>query len=512
MRRCGLAALRRLAPELILLAVAGAAAVRTTDPDLWGHIRFGQEMLARRSLLSHDPYSYSALGHAWRDHEWLTEVVMALGYEHFGVIGIKLWKLTCSAAVLLLLALGVAETAAPARLQLALLAIVAVAMAPFMQFRPQLFSFVIFAAVLAVFARHNYRGHAPLWVVIPLMALWANLHGGFLIGIVTLWVYAGVGLVENAIWNRTARFDLLLLAVCGTLATVVTPYGRDTWVPVVNALKNPLTRSIIDDWKPPVTLITGVGRPNYGFIFFCLYAFGLIAALALTLGLTRVRGDLPLVAIALVMAGGAWAAVRNLPLAAIACAAPVARHAAILQQRKQREWDPPTEGVVSSATRCALAFLVLALAVGRESLFSKLLPTDSPYPSGPVEFMRRHGLHGNVLCHFGWGEYLIWHLAPSSKVFIDGRYDTVYPLSVIEDYVKFHYAKPGADRVLYSYPHDFVLIPVDTLPYGLMEKSPGWKLVYRDRDCALFAREGSRAATLPGIPVISSAGSARYFP
>ena len=135
-----------------------------------------------------------------------------------------------------------------------------------------------------------------------------------------------------------------------------------------------------------------------------------------------------------------------------------------------------------------------------------------PYPSGAVAFMKRYGLRGNLLNQFGWGEYLIWHMSPSSKVFIDGRYDTVYPLEVIQDFLAFDANLPGAGRVLRSYPHDFVLISPKLMAYRLMRKSAGWKLIYEDPDCALFARTDSAAAKLPGVPVRSAAPLPQYFP
>jgi len=44
---------------------------------LWGHVRFGQAVLNLHHLVLHDPYSYSAPGHYWNNHEWLSEVLMA---------------------------------------------------------------------------------------------------------------------------------------------------------------------------------------------------------------------------------------------------------------------------------------------------------------------------------------------------------------------------------------------------------------------------------------------------
>jgi hypothetical protein len=76
--------------------------------------------------------------------------------------------------------------------------------------------------------------------------------------------------------------------------------------------------------------------------------------------------------------------------------------------------------------------LAIAFATG---LFSWRLPDGYPQPQGAIEFMQAERLHGNVLGDFGWGEYLIFRLAPESKVFIDSRYDMVYPQAVLADYL-----------------------------------------------------------------------------
>jgi hypothetical protein len=64
--------------------------VAFADPDLWGHITFGQNVLGTWHFTRVDPYSYSAAGHAWNDHEWLTEVALAFCYGTMGVAGLKL--------------------------------------------------------------------------------------------------------------------------------------------------------------------------------------------------------------------------------------------------------------------------------------------------------------------------------------------------------------------------------------------------------------------------------------
>jgi hypothetical protein len=150
----------------------------------------------------------------------------------------------------------------------------------------------------------------------------------------------------------------------------------------------------------------------------------------------------------------------------------------------------------------AIAFL-MALSTG---LFSGRLSGGHPQPHGAVEFMQARGLRGNVLGDFAWGEYLIFHLAPESRVFVDSRYDMVYPQGVLADYLDFFFVRPRAAAVLDAYPHDFVLIPPTAAARALMERRADWKLIYSDPSALLFARAGSAAAQLKGIPVQAQTG------
>ena len=263
----------------------------------------------------------------WRNHEWLTEVIMALTYNGFGVIGLSIWKFMCTCTVVAFLAIGLAETGASPSLQLCALVAATVVITPYTQFRPQLFTFVLFSAMLALLARHTYRGSARLWLVIPIMALWANLHGGFIVGIITLTLYAGANALDDLIAGRPLErgMRLALTAVAGILATLLTPYGTNTWLAVLHALTNPVTRSVITDWRP-LTIFIGLSYKDAAYF---LYPLALIGGLAVSFCLTPRAGDLPLVAVAAIISVGAFVALRNVPLAAIACVTPITHHTAL---------------------------------------------------------------------------------------------------------------------------------------------------------------------------------------
>ncbi|HZZ07819.1 MAG TPA: hypothetical protein VFE43_04710 [Candidatus Binataceae bacterium] len=210
-------------------------------------------------------------------------------------------------------------------------------------------------------------------------------------------------------------------------------------------------------------------------------------------------GDLGLVVIAAMMGAAAYFAVRNMALAVIASTVPLCRHAMLALEDKRHD-NPPAPVPRRLVNELMVGAIALLLAV-TTGLFSRTLPDGYSQPHGAVEFMQAHGARGNVLCDFGWGEYLIFHLAPESRVFVDSRYDMVYPQKVLADYFDFKFDRPRAATVLDAYPHDYLLITPASPVRELMERRLDWRLIYRDPDALLFAHANSAAARIGGVPI-----------
>ena len=491
--------LLRYSPAVVLLAVLIADSNRHTDPDLWGHVRFGQTFIASRHLVDRDPYSYSAAGRLWRDHEWLAEVVMAAVYNAAGVVGLKLWKFVFTALTVLFIADAEAETGAPPSIQISVLVVASVGLILQTQLRPQMFTLVCLSALVALLTRDNYRRGRTIWLAVPLMALWANAHGGFVAGIATLALYTGVialcDLAAGEGFRSALRLGLVTFAA--TAATLVNPYGIGMWEAVIYALRNPYTRGIVADWQPLAHALAAQWRQAPSGVLIYLAVIGMIAALAAAFVAAPRAGDLPLVAIAAFMSLAAFQSVRNMALAVIAVSGPLTRRLAVLSERRRHGAPAPESRPVNRWLMLAVCVVLIV----QGGLLSNRLAEDEPYPAGAVNFMRAHKLHGNLLCDFGWGQYLIWQTFPADKVFIDGRNDTVYPPNVVRDYLLFRFDLAGGAHVLDAYPHDYVLIATSAPAGHLMERRHDWKLLYRDDDALLYARASAPAANLPGLPV-----------
>jgi hypothetical protein len=510
----------RFSPALLVFLALVVDFRNASDPDLWGHIRFGQLLLSTGHLAERNTYSYSAPAHLWLHHEWLSEVIFAWLYNHAGLVGIKLLKLACAGGIIAFLAIAAAETGAPAIIQALVMLAMALLLDPMMQTRPQMFDFLFLSATLAMLARDHTRGRAPVWLAIPMLALWANLHGGFFLGIVALAIYSAVvGAQELRATGKLERATrLAAITALSTLATAITfaiPYARQTWYALWHSVTNPMTRYAIADWRPLVSALAGSRHHLAPVVYLGSAVLFFIVAIAAVARWPR-AGFLPLDAIGLAMTALGFMAVRNIGVGAIAIGPPLMRHLAVATgalapgsaEPRGEVAEPMRPKWIFELVLCGFALLFAAIT----GVFSSRMMVSPPDPEGALAFMQAHDLHGNILNNFGFGQYLIWHAAPGSKIFVDGRYDLAYPPAVMRDYLTFIRNLPGAAAVLTKYPHDYVLIAPDDPAVVVMQGARGWREIYRDPDCILYARRDSAAASIAGIPAIGHPPDPEYFP
>src|SRR5947209_6133810 len=168
--------LLRLALAAVVLAVF---TYTRADPDLWGHVRFGRDIAAARAVAASDPYSFTS-DRPWVNHEWLAEAAMYLAYAAGGGAGLILFKVALLAAMMAAIVIVLRRaTVTPAALDLLVGLVLVGTVAQANHVRPQLFSLVLFACLLAALTSAAKGRRAALVWTIPLLMVWANLHGGW---------------------------------------------------------------------------------------------------------------------------------------------------------------------------------------------------------------------------------------------------------------------------------------------------------------------------------------------
>src|SRR5437879_9284883 len=225
-RGARLSARRRLLGGVMTVILALFIGVEQ-DPDFWWHLKIGQWMVQHGQLPSTDIFTFTATGHSWTDHEYLTEILMWLTYSTLGLaalciaFGLVTWTgfwllfLQVRRQPFVFVGLGIT--------------IAAVAGSPIWGPRAQMITFALPCLEL-YWLRGYLAGRSRAINLFPLvMVLWANLHGGWVIG----FVWLGVALVaelmslawdqDNPAHKMHAR-RLAVIAAVSAVAVVATPH------------------------------------------------------------------------------------------------------------------------------------------------------------------------------------------------------------------------------------------------------------------------------------------------
>jgi hypothetical protein len=476
----------RAAETLLVIAAIAllfALVSRTTaDPDLWGHVRFGLDILDARELATEDPYSFTQ-DRPWVNHEWLSELQMGLAYAALGVMGLTLLKGVLTMATLLLVwgALRGVDLAP----RFVVTAIGAVGMAQVAQtLRPQLWSFLFIAVLCRLLV--SPVGTRRWWLPV-LFAVWANTHGGWIVGLGIL----GAWVAAESLTDRARMRQGTLVLACSVLATLATPYGWGLWAFLVETVR--MTRPMIEEWAP-------------------LWAFGPTRWLpwVVTLGVAiwAARAGLP----------ARWARLAVLAVLAyvsarVARVSPFFVEAALifLAPAFAGRWPGRATGrAVVRSTQDALvagaltvALLVGTVRVGAASLGCIAVDGDRMPEPGPVEMLQA-GEPGRLVTFFNWGEYALWHLAPRLRVSMDGRRETVYSEARIAEHDGIVYGEPAGLAMLAVWQAEYAWLPAGSTAARLELERAGYRIEF-DSAASFVAVRGD----LPALPVASDAPPGR---
>ena len=425
LRRCFLVIV--LLAGLLMLSTAGR-----DEPDLWGHVRYGQDVIATGRLSSTATHTFTVPDYPWINHENLAEITFGLLANRFGGAGLLALEVLLGALVLgLMIAAAVRRGATPPVTCLAVLA-AATNMAPGWNVRPQLFSYTFFALLVVLIDwTHASRDRRVLWLVPPLFAVWANAHGGFVAGLAALALYLGGESLE-ALWRHgTSALGRVAAdaAVLGAsvAATALNPYGIHLLTWLVQDLNPP--RPEISEWGalvPPDPLF---------------YAATILLVLVVA---GRVWGREPRdLGRTLVLAAVAWqtfAHGRHAPFFGILGGFWLPPGLEALRARFRRPTSrqpraPSARGLALVRTAGWLTAGLLAIVLATRS--HTIWVHKDRYPVDAFQFMADHHLVGKLVVHFDWAQYAIAAFAPETTVAFDGRFRTCYPQEIADMHFDF---------------------------------------------------------------------------
>jgi hypothetical protein len=450
------------------------------DPDTYWHIVTGRWIIAHHAIPHVDLFSNSLQGAPWVAQEWLAEIIFAPLYDGFGWNGPMLATALAFAATLAILTRALLRYLEPVHALAGMATSWGLAL-PHLLARPHVLTLPVLVLWFAALASARSENRAPpLWLA-GLMTLWANLHGGYVLGLVFAALFAGEAVLAApsrrarlAVLRQWAPFLALTLA-----ASLITPNGIDGVLFPWKLMQMKFALSVLIEWQSPNFQSV---QPLEIWLMLALFA-----CLSLGVKLPWTRVAMLLLLLHMSLAHQRHAEILGL-VAPLLVAEAIAKQLRRHRQAAASNLDDIFAGLSGKPS--------LAGLLGALSIFAVLSAVyvahpiarapDSYTPAAALQAAEDAHVTGPVMNDYGFGGYLIFEgVAP----FIDGRAD-LYGDDFLKRYVEATRGVTGdLPKMLDQYHTGWTLFAANTTAVTLMDHLPGWRRLYADETSVVHVRD-----------------------
>lgn len=464
---------------LLVAAINPKFASTRFEPDTLWHVANGQWMLDHGEILKQDVFSHTFTGQRWITLDWLSEILMALVYRLGGWDGLFL-------ATSLVFSLTLAVFAARLQRYLApyfvmVFTFLAFQMCLPFSARPQVFTWILLVVWVSNLTDAVDRDQAPSFWNVPLMTLWANMHGGFVVGLALMGLLMIEPLVSRLMarrWRDPVLHRWLLFALGSVAASLLTPNGFD--------LHQHIATVMLSD-RLPIKLIQEWGSWQFQHLNWMGIWILLIFGTCLLQGI-RVPPFRALVFLAVFYA--ALSHMRNVNL--VALLPPI-----LLARVLAAHWvNRPLNGIdrfiyrIRPERQAATYIVALAILLAASVLHHQrypIEPDEKTTAKMAIDAVLAQGIKGPVFNTYNIGGSLIFRGIPT---YIDGR-SNLYGGQYLKDYLKIQYltSLEAVTRFVSDCRIGWTLLPVDAPLAVHLETVSGWRRIHRDEKYVVHVNE-----------------------
>jgi hypothetical protein len=460
------------------------------DADTGYHIRAGEYILSTFTVPDHDIFSFLSPPPKWTAHEWLSEVIMGLLHQAFGLTGVVLFFLLLISLTYLLLFRMVRSCRGNIVADVVILVLVILSSTLHWLARPHIFSLVLTVVWYRLLEDFRKEGKNRLYLLPPLMLLWVNLHGGFMGGFLLLAIFSVGSLISFRYSTREgreqARRNSLLLGitmVACILVSLINPYGYRILLFPFRLVSQKFLMDNVNEFL----------SPNFHHVMPFKYLLLLTIAI---LAISVKKLDFVEISLLLIFLDMSLYSARYIPLFCIVTAPVLARQAGAVLARKEgsrfaafRIRSDHIGAIEASAKGHVWVIIGLLLVVVSAATGNIKFRFDrTKKPVDAVEFLKREPIKGNMFNNDEFGDYLIYATYPRYRVFVDGRSD-MYGVGILKDYLKVIGLESGWQKVIAKYDIGWIFFGANSLLSRMLYGQKGWHLIYADNVANIFVKK-----------------------
>lgn len=477
----------RILRWILLLALLGVLAVLLAQPinltavDIGRHIKNGELLLqGQTDLFYKNYYSFTHPDYSFINHHWFFGIIVFVLWQFVGFNGLSLAYLGVLLAAFILFWQS-ARRYASFPVVLFLSALTVAVITDRREIRPEGFSSLALGIYFYLLCRFKGGAISPklLWLSLLFSQLiWVNTHIFFFMGPVLVGLFLWDACLSKAPQAQQKTLRQLLLGVL--LINVINPSGLGGMLTPLNIFKE-FGYRLAENQHIFFMMGRFTGEVSYKWYL-------VLAAIALGGGVLAVRRDglkahLPFLVLAFFVAAAGFKAVRLMPFFAL-----------FFIPLSARFYAPYVQGPLVKGILIAAAIIIVGVqykGIVRGSGIGLM-----PGINKSAEFYQAVGLKGPIFSNYDIGGYLIYHLAPQVKVFVDNRQEAFPPDFFKQVYVPMQENAGVWQEQLAK--HDFQVVYFyrhDLTPWGqqfMVERvsDPAWAPVFVDNYVIIFARRG----------------------
>lgn len=430
------------------------------DSDLWGHLKFGQDIFMKLAVPRYDFYSYSSYGAQWINHEWLGELILYIIFKFTQGAGLIIFKYFMGLVVTFLIYISAIKNTKSLCLRLLFLALSLPVICSGFAIRPQIFTYVLFTALVLLI--DNFENTHSRWIYsLPVIFLfWQNVHGGFLAGLGILLLYTLLKISEGK-----ATKKLIFITIASIVATFINPYGLNNWYIVLDAVSR--KRAYITEWQ----------QIGFTLEYIQYFALCLVAIVGLLFAKRR-RSAYEIFSI-LISFYFSFRYNRHVVLFAILVALYLPKYIdSFAGNWLVRVENKFSKNLLAVVFTCVSLYLFSATYYKGKNLLALEIPQDT-FPIHAFKFIKYNNIKGNIFSSFDWSMMCISELSKTSKIFFDGRYEMVYRDNFIQGYFEVLFGKRDYKEFLRKFPETDIMFLDKNAPLTrAISKDSEWIKVY----------------------------------
>lgn len=403
------------------------------DSDFWWHIATGKYIVSTGSLPEKDPFSYTSEleenKNLFPEREnfilkqyWLSQIIFYILYEHTGPKGIILFRSALFTLTILLVFWRLQRWSVSLPVSfLSAFALFMLIMSRLTGDRPVLFTILFTALTFFILEDFKDKKDKRIFLLSPLMLLWSNLHGGFILGVIIIMVFMlGEGIKILSKKSNYGRREIILFYVATGLSlffSFINPTGWDAFAIAFSSKYKFFTEGV-QEYDSPFLVYY---KERFSDINY--WQVSLAVLFPLILAIRNKKIDLTHVMLLLGLFIAGLTAIRFVIYYGIIAAMIMGREfdawvKDIFTRRFSEERYIKLQNLLAVAAFCSL---LLYMAGFYNLKDYKIKGRGFSIPEKAVDFIESNKLKDNIFNDFGYGGYVSWRLYPWKKTFIDTR-------------------------------------------------------------------------------------------